>query len=200
MTDAADPWAEAATDWDTNPAVVAYADAAHASLVDAVALQPTDRVLDFGCGTGLLTERIAPAVAEVVAVDASPAMVAGLAAKGLPDVVPVAATWTAETVATDPLAADGFDLIVCSSVLAFVPDYPGAVAMLAGLLRPGGRFVQWDWEPDPTAEEPGGLTPEAIAAALAAAGLQVVSVGRGFDVPFEGQRMRPLMGVGGKAG
>ena len=33
------------------------------------------RVLDFGCGTGLLTEKIAPLVNEIVAIDSSPKMI-----------------------------------------------------------------------------------------------------------------------------
>ena len=28
----------------------------------------------------------------------------------------------------------------------FLDDYPGTVQLLAELLRPGGIFVQWDWE------------------------------------------------------
>ena len=78
-----DSWGEQAPTWDTNPAVVAYADAAFASLGDRI--RPGMRVLDFGCGTGLLTERIAPHVAEVMAVDASPAMIEVLTAKRLPN-------------------------------------------------------------------------------------------------------------------
>ncbi|MCG8554916.1 MAG: hypothetical protein MJD61_06455 [Proteobacteria bacterium] len=57
-------------------------------------------------------------------------------------------------------------------------------------------FVQWDWELDPTAAEPFGLTVDGITQALVDAGLQVVSVGTGFDVPIEGQHMQPVMGVG----
>lgn len=189
-----DAWAEQAASWDTNPAVVAYADAAFASLGDRI--RPGMRVLDFGCGTGLLSERIAPHVAEVVAVDASEAMIAVLVAKGLPNVRAGAARWTAETIADDPLAKGPFDLVVCSSVCAFLDDYPGTVALLAARLAEGGHFVQWDWELDPEAEEPYGLTRDGIRAALADAGLEGVSVDVGFDVPFEGHRMRPLIGIG----
>lgn len=49
---------------------------------------------------------------------------------------------------------------------AFVDDYPGAVAMLADRLAPNGYFVQWDWELDPAAAEPFGLTPDGNAQAL----------------------------------
>ncbi len=194
--DAADSWAEQAATWDKDPTVVAYANAAYASLFASVALGPDTRVLDFGCGTGLLTERLAPRVREVVAVDASPAMVAVLARKGFVNVRFGVAKWTPETIRNDELATGPFDLIVCSSVCAFLDDYPAAVAMLADRLAPDGYFVQWDWELDAAAAEPFGLTAEDITKALRGAGLQVVSVGIGFDVPVEDQHMRPLMGVG----
>ena len=192
----ADAWAEEAATWNEDPAVVAYADAASASLLASVPFGSDAHVLDFGCGTGLLTERISPRVREVVAVDASPAMVAVLAAKALPNVRFGVAKWTPETISDDELAAGPFDLIVCSSVCAFLDDYPGTVAMLADRLAPNGYFAQWDWELDPTAAEPFGLTSDGITKALVGAGLEVVSVGIGFDVPIEDQHMRPLMGIG----
>lgn len=191
-----DPWAEAAATWDDDPAVRTYSDAAWASLVAAVPVPPEARVLDFGCGTGLLSERLASRVQSVVAVDASPAMVAVLEAKGLPNVRTLAIASGAEALSGDALAAEPFDLVVCSSVCAFLDDYPATVAQLAGRLAPGGHFVQWDWEWDAAADEPFGLTAESIARALRDAGLEVVSVATGFDVPFEDQRMRPLMGIG----
>ncbi|MCA9579766.1 MAG: class I SAM-dependent methyltransferase [Myxococcales bacterium] len=191
-----DPWAEQAPAWDTDPVVRAYADAAWTSLQAHGEPRAGARVLDFGCGTGLLSERIAPHVAEVVAVDASPAMVAVLADKRIPNVRAGVASWTPATINRDELAQGSFDLVVCSSVCAFLDDYPGTIAMLARRLALGGTFVQWDWELDPTAAEPFGLTASSVQAALDGAGLEVVSVGIGFDVAIEGARMRPLMGVG----
>ncbi len=151
---AADAWAEEAATWNEDPAVVAYADAACASLLASVPVGSDTRVLDFGCGTGLLTERLAPHVREVVAVDASRAMVEVLAAKALPNVRFGVAKWTPGTISDDELAAGPFDVVVCSSVCAFLDDYPGTLAMLADRLAPNGYFVQWDWELDPTAAEP----------------------------------------------
>lgn len=187
-------WAEEAATWNEDPAVVAHADAAWASLLASVHVGSDARVLDFGCGTGLLTERISSRVREVVAVDASPAMVEVLAAKALPNVRFGVAKWTPETISDDELAAGPFDLIVCSSVCAFLDDYPSNIAMLADRLAPNGYFAQWDWELDPTAAEPFGLTSNGITEALVGAGLVVVSVGVGFDVTIEDQHMRPLLG------
>jgi len=81
-------------------------------------------------------------------------------------------------------------------VCAFVEDYAATVAQLVELLATGGLFVQWDWELDPEAEQAMGLSREAMATTLAAAGLEGISVDVGFEQPFEGQIMAPLMGVG----
>ena len=193
------PWDDHAAGWDGDPIVFAYAEAAFASLRAAVSVSATQRVLDFGCGTGLLTERLAPHVREVVAVDGSSAMIEVLSAKALPNVQIGMRRWTPQGMRSDPLASAPFDLVVCSSVCAFVDDYPATVAMLATHLAVGGHFVQWDWEYDPTADEPFGLTRQAMREALASAGLDVVAVGIGFDVPVEGHLMRPLMAVGRRA-
>lgn len=188
-----DPWDEAAHGWDTDPMVRAYAEAAYASLVGVTELSPAHRVLDFGCGTGLLTERLAAHVAEVVAVDRSPVMIQHLSAKQLPNVRAVAGQ---DLAALEPLS---FDLIVCSSVCAFLDDYPGTVRSLVQALAPGGRFVQWDWELDPASDEPHGLSRGAIRRALAGAGLDGVTVETAFDIPAGEHRMRPLMGTGVRA-
>jgi hypothetical protein len=56
--------------------------------------------------------------------------------------------------------------------------------------------VPWDWELDPGAEEPFGLSRAALASALGGAGLADVRVDVGFEEPFQGRVMRPLRGVG----
>ena len=98
-----DPWAEQAPSWDSDPVVRAYADAAWSSLRAHGEPRAGARVLDFGCGTGLLSERMAPHVAEVIAVDASPAMVAVLSEKRIPNVRAGVASWTPATIDRDDL-------------------------------------------------------------------------------------------------
>ena len=192
-----DAWAEAAESWDDEDAVRAYAAAAFDSLLATLADRGLSlagaAVCDFGCGTGLLTERIAGEADTVDAVDSSPAMLARLRAKvtrlGLANVRPAEAP---------PEGPATHDLVVCSSVLGFVDDYPGTVARLVGLLRPGGVFVQWDWEREDGAPAGDGLSRDDVRRALAAAGLADVSVDTGFEVAFEDVTMRPLLGVGTK--
>ena len=89
-----------------------------------------------------------------------------------------------------------FDLVVCSSVCAFLDDYAGTAGTLVGLLRPGGLFVQWDWELDPDAHEPFGLTREQVRATLSGSGLEAIQVTGAFEVPMGDKTARPLVGVG----
>lgn len=188
-------WDEYAGDWDGDPAARAYAAAAFASLQDALATADLKlagmNVLDFGCGTGLLTEQLVDQGAAVLGVDVSTAMLDVLSAKI------AGRAWTGVQVATElPSTPASYQLIVCSSVCSFLDDYPATVKTLVELLAPGGLFVQWDWERDNAAEDPHGLSRVEIADALRAAGLEQVVVDIGFEAEFEDQVMRPLMGSG----
>ncbi len=67
-------WNERVTEWEqvaASPAFQRLAD----RVLEAADPQPDDQVVDLGAGTGLLTFRIAPLVANVMAIDAAPAMV-----------------------------------------------------------------------------------------------------------------------------
>ena len=190
-----DPWATYAPGWDDDPAARAYSAAAHRSLIDLLAERGRSiggmTICDFGCGTGLLTEQLADEAESIDAVDASPAMLDVLTAK-----IAVGG-WTNVRTTTDIPSGHGtHDLVVCSSVCSFLDDYPGTVRRLAELLRPGGIFVQWDWEREDADGD--GLSRGEIDEALTAAGFVRLHVGTAFEVPFEGEAMRPLIGVGRK--
>lgn len=95
------------------------------------------RVLDVGCGGGLLCEALARAGAKVTGIDLAPGMieVARLhaAEQGLDityEVVP------AEQIAQTTAA--GFDVITCMEMLEHVPDPERMVGTLGRLARPGG--------------------------------------------------------------
>lgn len=148
---------------------------------------------DFGCGTGLLTERLAVHCAAIDAVDTSVAMLEVLKAKI------VRRQWHhVRPVADLPDPGGAYDLVLCSSVCAFLDDYAGTVRALALRLRPGALFVQWDWEKNPDDKEPFGLSRDEIRRCLEGAGLEVLSVDTGFSVGFEGETMAPLMAVARK--
>jgi 2-polyprenyl-6-hydroxyphenyl methylase/3-demethylubiquinone-9 3-methyltransferase len=97
------------------------------------------RVLDLGCGGGLLAEALARAGARVTAIDLAPGMieVARLhaAESGLGIDYRVAA---AEQLAAGEAA--GFDVVTCMEMLEHVPDPGAVIASCARLLRPGGAL------------------------------------------------------------
>jgi len=195
-------WDEHAAGWDDDAVVRVYAAAAFDALVAQLTARGRSlaglRVLDFGCGTGVLTESLAPACNEVVALDASPKMIAVLREKidrsGWANVRAIDRTLEAALEAGELTAP--FDVVVCSSVCAFVDDYPGTARQLAALLAPGGVFVQFDWELDDAADDPFGLSKAQVKAALTDARLDDIHVGIAFTRDIEGQAMQPLIGVG----
>jgi trans-aconitate methyltransferase len=94
--------------------------------------QPGERVLDLGCGDGVLTQEIAARGAVVVGVDASPDMVAAARARGL----------DARLMAGEALAFDGgFDAVFSNAALHWMRDADAVISGVARALRPGGRFV-----------------------------------------------------------
>jgi len=197
-------WDDHADGWDEDEGARAYSRAAFECLTrlcDERGLRLDGaRVVDFGCGTGLLAEKLAPVCAAVVAVDTSERMIDRLRCKierlSLTNVQTT--TEDIEHAVLHDTAPFGrpFDLVVCSSVCAFLDDYSGTTRTLARLLRPGGLYVHWDWELDPDAQEPFGLTREQVRKALSGSGLEAIQVETAFEVSIEDATMRPLMGVG----
>ena len=54
-------------------------------VVDLLAPRPGERILDIGCGDGVLTKKLADLGCQVMAIDSSPAQVEGARALGLDD-------------------------------------------------------------------------------------------------------------------
>lgn len=194
-----DEWADYAAGWDDDAHARAYAEAAYASLVsilEAHGLSPEDATIcDFGCGTGLLTEQLAGVAGSIDAVDTSPAMLEKLSSKIRQH------GWTNVSIFTElPTPIKPYDLVVCSSVCSFLDDYPGTVKRFADSMQADGLFVQWDWEHDDADPDAHGFTRGEIEEALTAAGLTSVFVDTAFEIPAGEQIMRPLVGVGQKAG
>lgn len=194
MTDHVDdPWAEYAADWDDDEGARTYATSAHAHLLDVLTGRGPSvvgaRILDFGAGTGLLTERLAADAAHIDAVDSSTAMLDELRAK-------IARRgWRHVTAAAELSDASGtYDLVVASSVLTFVDDLDTTVSQLAARLRPGGALIHWDWERTDTHDH--GLTRGEIRAAMNAAGLVDVVAERAFRFRIEGDEVWPVYGAG----
>jgi trans-aconitate methyltransferase len=115
-----------------------YAETAHfvpalgAPVLELLAPSPGERILDLGCGDGVLTEKIVSAGATVIAVDAGPDMVAAARARGI-----------------DARVMDGqkltftneFDAVFSNAALHWMRDQQAVLAGVRRALKPGGRFV-----------------------------------------------------------
>jgi 2-polyprenyl-3-methyl-5-hydroxy-6-metoxy-1,4-benzoquinol methylase len=110
-------------------------------VVTELAVAPGMRVLDAGCGTGVLGERLAAACPDIeyLGVDLSPAMLARARRR---------CSWSSsfafvEANLDEALAQGGpsYDRIVTVNVLWTLPDPAGTLARMAARLAPGGRMI-----------------------------------------------------------
>jgi trans-aconitate methyltransferase len=104
------------------------------AVLDLLAPQKGERILDLGCGSGQLTAAIADAGASVVGLDSSPEMLAEARAHypGIEFRLGDAA---------DFALASPVDAVFSNAVLHWVKNAAGAAACIARALKPGGRFV-----------------------------------------------------------
>lgn len=106
--------------------------------IDKIANLSGKRVLDVGCGGGILSESMAQRGAEVTGIDmgAAPLKVAKL--HGLESGVNV----TYKQITVEELAAEepeSYDVVTCMEMLEHVPDPSSIVAACARLCKPGGQ-------------------------------------------------------------
>jgi len=99
-------------------------------------LAPGGKILEIGCGTGLLTREIEARwpQADLTATDIAPEMIAATARAGL------AARLLAMDGEAPSFTGPLFDLILSSLTFQWFDDLPRALARLHALLRPGGRL------------------------------------------------------------
>lgn len=105
-----------------------------ADLLELLAPQAGERILDLGCGTGHLTAQIAVRGARVLGLDASAEMV-DQARRNHPQLAFEIAD------ATQFEVAQPFDAVFSNAVLHWVRPPEKAVERIAAALKPGGRFV-----------------------------------------------------------
>ncbi|EJC6860763.1 class I SAM-dependent DNA methyltransferase [Vibrio parahaemolyticus] len=188
----AQDWDGLAKNWESNPATEQFAQSVFAQLQQLTQLDGI-KVLDFGCGTGQLSQLLSPIVKDIVALDASEAMIEELDKKELLNVEPVVDALSRGLVAQHPAFRGQFDLVVASSVLAFVDDVESSLDIAHSLLNEGGYFVHFDWVAE---SEQDGFTLSRSEIALSNAGFVDVEAKKVFDITSDGQTMSVLMGVG----
>lgn len=163
--------AEAAA-WDSNPDVQRASEgalqallAAYPHLLEAKEKGTVDSsgidVLEIGCGTGLLSVRIAPYVRSILAIDAAGGMIEALKIKldSLDGADGTAARRAIQPMcilledpenSRLPAGPDGkrqkFDLIISHLTLHHIPELRPLLATMYGCLKPGGQVALTDFE------------------------------------------------------
>ena len=138
-------WDKAAGDYEAGWR--AQLEPAQSLMLETVALQPGERVLDVACGTGLVSFRILDTVGKagsVVGTDISAEMIEHarrLAAKGGYD----NARFERFDAEAMDLEGESFDAAVCAFGLMYVPDPVNALGEMLRLLEPGGRAAAAVW-------------------------------------------------------
>jgi len=108
-------------------------------LVALAAPLPGARVLDVGCGTGIVARRAAPRVGpggRVVGLDLNEGMLAVAAAASSTMRPPI--EWRQGNATSLPFPDGDFDVVFCQQTLQFVPDRSAAVREMHRVLRPRG--------------------------------------------------------------
>jgi ubiquinone/menaquinone biosynthesis C-methylase UbiE len=166
----------AASSWDEEPRRVKLAGNVAAAIIDTIHPARTMDVLDFGCGTGLITLLLQPQVKSIIGVDSSQGMLNVLEQKvrehGLENVA---------TVFCDFERGDRpyghFHLIVSSMTLHHVRDLLQLFQLFNELLLPGGVLCLADldaedgsFHDDPTGVHHHGFDRKRLMVLLARAG------------------------------
>ncbi|SFE38186.1 bifunctional 2-polyprenyl-6-hydroxyphenol methylase/3-demethylubiquinol 3-O-methyltransferase UbiG [Roseivivax sediminis] len=150
------------------------------------------RVLDIGCGGGLLSEPMARLGAEVTGIDAGTETVAAAGAHARAGGLSI--DYRAET--AEALAESGaaFDTVLAMEIVEHVPDPEAFLAAACGLVAPGGLLIvstlnrtarsfaaaivgaEWvmRWLPRGTHDWNRFLTPDELAGMIEAGGCEVV--------------------------
>ncbi len=128
-----------AASWDDEPRRLKLAtDVAQAIMRVAGLAQDMD-VLDYGCGTGLITMHLQPHVRAITGADTSPGMLAILQEKIRKSGVSNVSTVDLRKSPGAELTGK-YHLIVTSMALHHIPDVPSLFRQFLRLLHPGGRL------------------------------------------------------------
>ncbi len=117
-----------------------------ARLVKHAGIQPSDRVLDVGCGTGVVAITAARRVARVTGLDLTPELLER--ARENARIAQVDVEWREGDAEALPFGDGMFDVVVSQFGHMFAPRAEVAVAEMLRVLRSDGTIAFSTWPPD----------------------------------------------------
>lgn len=116
-------------------------------LIDVADPKPGERVLDVGCGTGIVARRVASrrgAGGAVTGLDLSPHMLEVARAAAARE--KVAVTWREGSAEMIPFPDGAFDLVLSQFALMFFASKPAALAEMRRVVADSGRVLLSVWQ------------------------------------------------------
>ena len=110
------------------------------NMLNGVQLDPTDAVLDVGCGEGTLSLAIGKSVKSIVVVDLSEESIANAKAKA-EEVPNIAAHFYCQSLETLGFEHHQFDKVFSFSVIEHIPNYREVFEEIFDLLKDGGQLI-----------------------------------------------------------
>ena len=126
-----------AAEWDKDPKKIERARRTAQLIVDTVQPQGNERVFEFGAGTGLVSQYLAPHVGALTLADNSHGMREVIANKIEAGILEGAELSDSDLV-EGKLPDEKYDLVVASLVLHHVANVPALLTSFASILAPGG--------------------------------------------------------------
>lgn len=117
-------------------------------LIDQVSLTGEERVLDVGCGTGIVARRAADRVSgrgEIVGIDVNEEMLAVARATASGSHLQI--EWRQGDATDLPFTDSAFDAVFCQQAIQFFPDPTAALREIHRVLAPDGRAAISVWRP-----------------------------------------------------
>lgn len=136
-----------AASWDENPGRVKLAADVAGAISQAIPLTGDMDVLEFGCGTGLLTLRLAPLVRSVTGVDSSRGMLDVLEKKIREQDGSKVQALHLDVENGDALTGT-YHLVMSSMTLHHIKDIPALLQKLSRVTAPGGNLCIADLDLD----------------------------------------------------
>jgi len=184
--------------WDEEPRRVKLAGEIAAAITENVPLSQEWNALDFGCGTGLVTLQLAPALQSMTGIDSSSGMLERLGAKIQQSGFQNVRTEQCDLGKGD-LPSGRYHLITSAMTLHHIKEIMPILQSLKTLLHPGGWIALADLEAeggkfhsDPTGVFHNGFSREELSVMLTDTGFSSISITTATNV-VKGELTFPIL-------